>query len=381
MEVGAPVGVYLDHNATALPLVDATEAAVVALRDGLGNPSSVHGDGRRARAVVEEARRRVAEAIGATPSEVVFTSGATEALHLAVASLVPRGAHVVCTTVEHPAVYGALEMVGAGVTLVEVDAWGRVDVEALAAAVTAATALVVLIGAQNEIGNLYPVRSVVDAVSPCPVLCDAVQWFGKAPLSVEALGCAALALSGHKIGAPQGVGALWLRPGVPVQSTLRGGPQERGRRAGTENVSGIAGFGVAAAHVTARLLEMPRLSRLRDRLQRAVEQIPGCKVHGDPDNRLPNTLSFRFEGLEGDLILQALDLEGVCISSGSACSAGSVVPSPVLMALGLDARAARGGMRVSMGPETTTDDVEALMRFFPDVVARARMILGDERCG
>lgn len=371
------MGVYLDHNATAIPVPAATEAAIACLRSGAGNPSSVHGAGRRARATVERARRQLASAIGAVPSGVVFTSGATEALHLGVTSLAPRGAHVVCSAVEHPAVYGALEAMEARVTRVAVDAMGRLDVEAVVASVTDETALVVVIAAQNEIGNVYPVQAIAAAVAPCPVLCDAVQLFGKRPLNVDALGVTAVALSGHKIGAPPGVGALWTREGVEVSGLLRGGPQERGRRAGTENVSGIAGFGAAAHAIAGRLAEMERVEALRDRLARAVLEIPGCKLHGDPHNRLPNTLSFRFVGLEGDLILQGLDLEGIRISSGSACAAGSVEPSPVLMALGLDARDARGGLRVSMGPETSTEDIDALIERLPGVVSRARAVLGD----
>jgi len=314
--------------------------------------------------------------MGARPSELIFTSGATESLHLGVASLAPRGSHVVCTAVEHPAVYGALEAIEARVSRVPVDPNGRLSIEAISQAIESDTALVVMIGAQNEIGNIYPVRTVVEAVAPCPVLCDAVQWFGKLPLAVDDWGCAGVAVSGHKIGGPMGAGALWLREGVEAKNVLFGGPQERGRRAGTENMSGIAGFGVAAAATSARVAEMNRVTALRDDLERAVLEIPGCKVHGDPHNRLPNTLSFRFVGLEGDLILQGLDLEGIRISSGSACSAGSVEPSPVLMALGLDERAARGGLRVSMGPETSAADVATLVEHLPGVVARARSVLG-----
>jgi cysteine desulfurase len=225
--------------------------------------------------------------------------------------------------------------------------------------------------AQNEIGNVYPVRVVADAVAPVPVLCDAVQAFGKLPLSVADLGAALVVVSSHKIGGPPGAGALWTR--LDLRPLLAGGPQERGRRAGTENVPALVGFGVAAAALPERLAAMPRVAALRDRLERELlARVPGLRVHGDREARLPNTLSFRVDGLEGDLLLAALDLEGIRLSSGSACSSGSVEPSPVLRALGLDEAAARGGLRASLGPETTDAEIDRLLDLLPALAARAR---------
>jgi cysteine desulfurase len=364
--------VYLDHNATAPCLPAAAQAAAEWLLGPPGNPSSAHAAGRRARAAVELARRQVAAALGARPGEVVFTSGATEALHLAVAGVVPRGGHVVASAVEHPALYGACRVAGAEVTRVPVDAQGRLDPAAFRAALRPDTALVAVMAAQNEIGNVYPVRAIAAAVAPVPVLCDAAQAFGKVPLDVA--GASLLVVSGHKIGAPAGVGALWVAPGLDLAPFLDGGPQERGRRAGTENTAGIVAFGVAAAALSERLAAMPRVSALRDRLEAALRaRLPGLRVHGDPAARLPNTLSFRVDGVEGDLLLAALDLEGVRLSSGSACSSGSLEPSPVLRALGLDDDAARAGVRVSLGPETTEAEVQRLIDLLPALVERAHL--------
>lgn len=360
--------IYLDHNATALPLPEAAAAAA----EWLGrpaNPSSIHGSGRRARAAVEAARRQVAASLGGAPAGVVFTSGATEALHLGL-RLAPRGGHVVVSAVEHPAVFGACRARGVDVSVVPVDAAGRLRVADVAAAVEPDTALVVVMRAQNELGNLYPVGEIARAVAPVPVLCDAVQAWGKVPLEVSTLGAALVAVSGHKIGAPPGVGALYVQPGLALDPLLFGGPQERGRRAGTENVAGIVGLGVAASRVADRLAAMPAVAARRDRL-RAVfaEAVPGFVVHGEPG--LPNTLACRVEGLEGDLLLAALDLAGVELSSGAACSAGGVEPSPVLRALGLDEGAARRGLRLSLGPETTDAEVAQVAEVFPRVALRA----------
>ncbi len=362
--------IYLDHNATAVPLPEAAQAAGAWLAGPPANPSSVHAAGRRARAALERARRAVAVSLGAAPGEIVFTSGATEALHQAVADRVVPGQHVVASAVEHPALFGALERRGARVTRVPVDASGRLKVEDVVAALAPDTALVAVMAAQNELGNLYPVRAVADAVAPVPVLCDAVQAFGKLPLDVRALGCAAAVVSGHKIGAPAGVGALWTRAGRAPRALFAGGPQERGHRAGTENVPAIVGFGVAAEHLPRRLQAMAAVAARRDRLRAGLGATEGVRFHGEPG--LPNTLAFRVDGLAGEALLQAFDLEGVCLSSGSACSAGGLDPSPVLLALGLDAATARGGLRASLGPETTDADVDRVLALFPRLVARVR---------
>lgn len=376
--------IYLDHNATAIPL----PAAAAAAAEWLGrpaNPSSVHGPGRAARAAVEQARRQVALALGGEARGVVFTSGATEALHLGLGGLVPRGGHVVASAVEHPALYGAAAVAEAELTRVAVAGDGRLEVDAIVAACRPETALVAVLRAQNEIGALYPVAEIARRVAPIPVLCDAVQAFGKVALDVSTLGAAAVAVSGHKIGAPSGVGALYLAPGIDLRPRMAGGPQERGRRAGTENVAGIVGLGVAAAAVVDRLAAMPEVAARRDRIARALaDALPWIghgpfaqlgalpeTLPGTPPDTLPNTLAGRVVGLDGDVLLQALDLEGIALSSGSACAAGGIEPSPVLLALGLSPRDARGGLRISLGPETCADEVERFIEVFVRVARRA----------
>lgn len=363
--------IYLDHNASALPLPAAVEAAAVWLARG-GNPSSVHARGRAARAAVERGRRQVASAIGGSPGAVVLTSGATEAIHLAIGGLLEPGEHVVVSAVEHPAVFGACRAARADVSVVPVDASGRMSASAFAAACRAETRLVVAMAAQNEIGNVYPTAEIASAVSPHPLLCDAVQAWGRIPFDVGQSGAALAVFSSHKIGGPRGAGALWVRDGLALRPWLDGGPQERGRRAGTEDVAAIAGFGVAADAVPARVADMVGVARRRDRLAGALAAIGGFVEHGDSGARLPNTLAGRIDGVEGEALLAALDLDGVEISSGSACSAGSVLPSPVLLAIGLDSEQARQGLRFSLGPETTDADIERVVTLLPRLVDRIR---------
>lgn len=365
--------VYLDHNASAWPLPAASRAAADWMLSQGGNPSSVHAAGRGARAAVEAARRSVASALGGRPSEIVFTSGATEALHLAILGLARPGAHAVVSGVEHPAVYGACRVAGVEPIRVAPDAAGRLTPEAFAAAVRPDTAFVAVMAAQNETGNVYPVEAIARAVAPVPVIVDAVQRFGRLALDVATLGAAAVVVSGHKIGAPSGVGALWVQPGLALAEVLGGGPQERGRRGGTENVPGIIGFGVAADALGDRLAAAPRLAALRDACAAGLWAFaPEVVFHGDPDARLPNTLSFRLPGIAGDVLLAALDLAGFCLSSGSACASGALEASPVLRALGIPAADARGAVRLSLGPETTEAEVASFLAALPVCVARIR---------
>jgi cysteine desulfurase len=254
---------------------------------------------------------------------------------------------------------------------VPVDAQGRVDVDRFCDAVDSNSTLAVLMGAQTEVGTLMPVAEVAARIE-VPLLCDAVQLAGRVPLALGELGCAAAVISSHKIGGPHGCGALWVAPGRALRPYLAGGPQERGRRAGTENVLGIVGFGAAASVLPERLGHMPRLAALRDGFEVAIGRIDGAVVHGQAADRLPNTSAFRFEGVDGDLLLAALDLEGYCLSSGSACSAGAVEPSSTLQALGLSPAQARGGLRVSLGPSSTAAEVEGCAAILPQLVARIR---------
>ncbi len=365
--------IYFDHNATAVPDPVAARAAADWLLSGGGNPSSVHHAGRRARAVVERARAQVAAALGGRPGETIFTSGATESLHTAVSGLAGPGAHAVVSAVEHPAVFGACRAAGIEVSIVPVDDRGRLKPAAFAAALRPTTAFVAVMAAQNELGNLYAVPEIAAAVGPVPVLCDAVQHFGRLPLDVGTLGAALVAVSGHKIGAPGGVGALWVKAGLCLRPLLEGGPQERGRRAGTENVSGIVGFGVAASRIDERVAAAPRVAAVRERLLVGLRALtPQPLFHGDPESALPNTLSFRFPDVPGDALLAALDLAGFCLSSGAACSAGALTPSPVLRALGLAPAEAAGALRLSLGPESTAQEADAFLDALPALLERIR---------
>jgi cysteine desulfurase len=368
---------YLDHNASALPLAEASRAAAEWLLGAGGNPSSVHRRGRAAKAAVSNARRAVAEALGVKVSTLTFASGATEALHLAIGGLLAPNDAVLVSAVEHPAVAGACRAARAHVSVFAVDSAGRIDPAAVAAACTSATRLVVVMAAQNELGNTYDVAAVAAAVAPIPVVVDAVQAWGKVPIDLAAwtrAGVRAVAFSGHKIGAPTGVGVLYAAPGAGLRAVIDGGPQEGGRRAGTENVAGIVGLGVAASQVDARLLAMPAVAHRRDRLEAHLMGAFGPRLvrHGDVDRRLPNTSSFRIEGVPADLLVQALDLADIAISAGSACASGALEPSSVLRAIGLSPQQARCGVRVSLGPETTDEDVMRLVSTLPQVVARAQ---------
>ena len=364
---------YLDHNATAPVLPAAARAAAAWMAGPPGNPSSVHGAGRRARAAIEHARRAVAAAVGARPAEIIFTSGATEAIALAVRGCVRVGDHVVVSAVEHPAVFGACAAAGARVTRVPVDSCGRIEPEAVAAVLRPETVLVAVMAAQNEIGNLYDPVGIARACGAVPLLCDAVQALGRVPFDVAASGAALVPVTSHKIGGPSGAGALWVRPDMKLAPLLVGGPQERGQRAGTENTPAIVGFGIAAEAIATRRGAMADVTRRRDALEARLEAaVEGFVVHGSREQRLPNTSSFRIDGVDGDVLLAALDLEGIQISSGSACSAGAVEPSPVLLALGLSARAARQGLRVSIGPETTAVELDRLATTLPVLVERIR---------
>ncbi|MEE2755773.1 MAG: cysteine desulfurase family protein [Myxococcota bacterium] len=367
------MAVYLDHNASAPMSREVAEELRALLLEMHGNPSSVHQSGRKARARIEGVRRRLAKELGGQPNEITFTSGATEATTLVLSSLVEPGDHVVCSAFENPAIHGALAALNARVTYIRGDAMGRLNPADFQAAVDETTALVIVMMAQNEIGNIFPVKDIVTSVKPVPVFCDAVQALGRIEFDVEELGIKAASVSAHKIGGPTGVGALWLKAGTELKPTIHGGPQERGRRAGTENVVGIAGFGTALKHLAARRADSKRQLGLKKTLIAGLlKTIDGVHVHGDLEKCLANTLSFRIEGVSGELLLQALDLAGFQISSGSACSSGGLEPSETLLALGLTQEQARSGLRVSLGMETTNNDIDEFLSTLPGLIARIR---------
>ncbi len=375
---------YLDHNAIT-PVRPEAEAAVMAALRAFGNPSSVHAAGREARAILDDARARVAAALRVHPRDLVFTSGATESATLAVrgalgAAPAGRGGLVV-TAVEHPCILDLAHELARGgtpVTVVPVDARGVVDLDALGRAVGPGTALVACMRANNETGVLQPAAEAADLAHAAGALflCDAVQAVGKIPLEVPALRADLLLLTGQKFGGPRGTGALWIAPGVRL-APVSGGHQERGRRAGTENLPGIAGMGAALeAAVGALPAEGERQRRLRDRMEAGLlAAVPGARVNGAGAGRLPGTISVTFPGSDGEAMLMALDLEGICASAGAACTSGSTTPSHVLSAMGLTVDEARATLRLSLGWTSTDADVDHLLRVLPDVVRRVRAAL------
>ncbi|MEV0199356.1 cysteine desulfurase family protein [Nonomuraea sp. NPDC050691] len=376
---------YLDHAATTPMLPEAIEAMTEQLGQ-VGNASSLHAAGRRARRVVEEARESIADALGARPSEVVFTSGGTEADNLAIKGLywarAPRR-RILISSVEH---HGALDPAhwladtqGAQVELLPVDGLGRVRPDALRAAIDrdpGDVALVSVMWANNEVGTVQPVH-VLAAVArdhDIPFHTDAVQAVGQLPVSFAGSGADAVTVSGHKIGGPVGVGALLLARGLTPVPVQHGGGQERDVRSGTLDAPAIAGF-AAAVRVAVKEQESQRLrlAELRDDLIRRVRQaVPDVVLNGDPAERLPGNAHFSFPGCEGDALLMLLDAKGVECSTGSACSAGVAQPSHVLLAMGADAVSARGSLRFSLGHTSTRDDVDRLIEVLPGAVERAR---------
>ena len=378
--------VYMDHNATTPMAGAVADRMSVVLREEFGNPSSVHHFGQRAKSVVDEARSAVAELIGGDPSEVIFTSGGTEsdnfALRGAAEALEPSGRrHLVSSGIEHEAVLNTLKALarrGWQTTLMPVGATGLVTAEGLTAALTDQTAVVSIMHANNEIGTIQPVAELTRLAKArgAVVHTDAVQTAGKIPLNVKALGVDLLSISAHKFYGPKGVGALWVRRGLRLLPFMTGGKQERGRRSGTENVAAIAGMGVAARLAMAKMAEeASRLASLRDRLeQRILQAVPGTAINGDPDTRVPNTSNISFDRVEAESLLIALDLEGVAVSTGSACSSGTLEPSHVLKAMGLPAHRTQNSIRFSLGAANTEADVDRVVAVLPGVVDKLRSL-------
>ncbi len=380
------VRIYLDYNATAPPAPEVVDRVARLMRETYGNPSSIHAYGQAAKAVLDEARASVARLIGAEPGEVVFTAGGSEADNLALRgaaeALEPSGRrHIVTSGIEHEAVLTtcrALKRRGFSVTELRTGPDGIVAPDALEAALTPDTGLVSVMHANNEIGTVQPVTELAAVARRAGALfhTDAVQSVGKIPVSVRSLGVDTLALSGHKFGGPKGTGALWVRRGVRLAASITGGRQERNRRAGTENVPALSGLGVAADLAAERLPESgPRLRALRDELEAGtLASVPGTVVNGDRERRVPNTSSISFDGLEAESLLIALDLEGIAVSTGSACSSGSLEPSHVLRAMGLADSRARNSIRFSLGPATTPDEIAVVVSVLPGIVAKLRRL-------
>ena len=372
--------VYLDHNATTPTRAEVIDAMAAACRTLPGNPSSTHAAGRAARTAIEAARADVAALVGAAAEEIVFTSGGTEGNALALRGLLraARG-HVVSSPLEHPSVRAALAGEGVEVTLVDVGPDGIITPDALRAALRPETSLVTLALANHEIGNVYDIAVLARVAHDAGVLfhADAVQAAGKIAIDVAALGVDALTLSAHKLHGPKGVGAVYLRRGAPFTPPEAGGHQERERRGGTENVAGIVGFGVAARAVRAELAsDAARVAGLRDRLETRLMVLPGARRHGDAASRLPGTLNVGFTGVAGQFLAAALDADGICVSTGAACTSGSLAPSQVLLALGLGRERAGEAVRFGVGRDNTEAEIDRAADAVAAVVARVR---GDAR--
>lgn len=378
---------YLDHAATT-PIVPAAKAALLTvLEEEFGNPSSIHGYGRAARRAVEEAREQVAAAIGASPAEITFTAGGTEADNLAVKGVATKfsgnGNHLITTAFEHHAVLESIESLernGFEVSIVPVGGDGLVDPAAVGGAVRRDTLLASVMAVNNEIGTVQDLPGIAAAVKEANantlVHSDAVQALGNIPVDVHAWGIDLASFSAHKLGGPKGVGALYVRTGVSLAPLLHGGGHERGLRSGTLNAAGIAAFGAAAELAAAEVHgKAERLLGLRSRLlQGVLKAIPDARVNGDLERRVAGNLNLSFPGASGETLLLLLDAAGIACSSGSACQSGALDPSHVLLAIGLEPRLADGSIRFSLGRASRDEDVEAVLEVLPEIVERARKV-------
>jgi cysteine desulfurase len=371
--------VYFDNNATTPVLPEVFEAMRPYYGEHFGNASSIHHHGQETRAAVERARESVAELVGCRSSEIVFTSGGTEGDNLAIFGLATEGDHVITSTIEHHAVLNAckrLEAIGCEVTYVPVDGRGLVDPADVRRGLRSNTKLISIMMANNETGVLQPVGEIGKIAAEADIYfhTDAVQAAGKVAINVKQIGCDLLSISGHKMNAPQGVGALFVRKGTILQPMLYGGSHERSRRAGTENVPGIVALGMAAEIAKDALSNgsIGRIEGMRDRLQQMLSKVEAAGVNGDGAPRVPNTTNIYFDHIEGEALVIALDLKGLAVSTGAACSSGAIEPSHVLTAMGLRAERARASIRFSLGKQNTEEEVEFALALVPDTVARLR---------
>ncbi|MCD6505370.1 cysteine desulfurase NifS [Candidatus Poribacteria bacterium] len=377
--------IYLDHNATTPVHPEVLEAMLPYYRDKFGNASSVHSYGREAREAIDEAREQVAELIGADPREIVFTSGGTESDNFAIKGVAflnkDKGNHIITSAIEHHAVLNTckyLERKGFEVTYLRVDEYGVVDLNQLVDSITDRTVLITIMHANNEIGTIQPLEEIgrIAKERGIPLHTDAVQTVGKIPLSVDELQVDLLSLSGHKIYGPKGVGALYVRRGMRLEKLIHGGHHERNRRAGTENVLGIVGLGKAAQLALKNMdREREHLWKLSERLKEGImKRVKFVRQNGHPQNRIPNTVNLSFEFVEGESIVLGLDMHGICVSTGSACTSGSLEPSHVLMALGVPPELAHGSVRFSLGSGNTEEEMDYTIEKVAEVVERLRMM-------
>ena len=374
--------IYLDNAATTAVSPAVVEAMLPFFTQVYGNASSVHTAGREAKRALEAARRQVAKAIhAAVLQEIYFTAGGSESDNWAIkgVALARRTGHIITTAIEHHAVLHTcqwLEKQGFAVTCLPVDEYGQVTAAQVEKALQPDTILVSVMMANNEVGTVEPIAEIGALCRARGILfhTDAVQAVGALPIDVQAMNIDLLSLSGHKFHGPKGVGALYIRKGVKIDNLVHGGAQERGFRAGTENLPGIVGLGKAIEMADAALAEnAARMTKLRDRLiQGLMEAVPGTRLNGHPTQRLPNNVNLSFAGVEGEALLLRLDLAGVAGSAGSACTSGTLDPSHVLMALGLSEAAANGALRLTLGTDTTREDIDAVLEILPPIVADLR---------
>lgn len=375
--------IYLDHAATTPTHPEVVKAMLPFLTDSFGNPSSIHSYGQEARGALEEARIRVAELIGARNGEIVFTSGGTEADNFALKGVAyaseHKGNHIITTSIEHHAVLEACKFLakrGFKITCLPVDKYGLVDPDDVRKAITNKTILISVMHASNEVGTIEPVEEIGEIAREAGVYfhTDAVQTVGHIPVNVDKLKVDLLSISAHKLYGPKGVGALYVRKGTKLIPLMHGGEQERRRRAGTENVPGIVGLGKAVGLAGQEVgKEAERLAHLRDKLIEGLgEKIDHIRLNGHPTRRLPNNVNVSVDFVEGESMLLNLDLEGICASTGSACSSASLEPSHVLLALGLAPEQAHGSLRFTFGRENTEADAERVLGVLPGIVAKLR---------
>ncbi len=375
--------IYLDNAATTKTAPEVVEVMLPYFSENYGNPSSVYSFASKNKDAVTEQREIIARALGAKSHEIYFTAGGTEsdnwALKATAEAYASKGKHIITTKIEHHAILHTgeyLERRGFEVTYLDVDEKGLVRPEDVEAAIRPDTILLSVMFANNEIGTIEPIKEIGRIAHEHGVLfhTDAVQAFGQVPIDVDELGIDMLSASGHKLNGPKGIGFLYIRKGVKIRSFIHGGAQERKRRAGTENVPGIIGLGKAVERAVATMAERSEKEiRLRDYLiGRVLKEIPYCRLNGDPVDRLPNNANFSFEFIEGESLLIMLDMKGICASSGSACTSGSLDPSHVLLAIGLPHEIAHGSLRLTLGEETTREEIDYVVDNLKEIVARLR---------
>ncbi len=375
--------IYLDNAATTRTAPEVVEAMLPYFSEMYGNPSSIYAIAAKSKEAITKGREQIANVLGTAAENIYFTAGGSEAdnwaLKATFEALKDKGNHIITTKIEHHAILHTceyLEKRGARITYLNVDRNGIVDLEELKAAITPETILISVMFANNEIGTIQPIKEIGEIAREHGILfhTDAVQAFGQVPIKVDELGIDMLSSSGHKINGPKGIGFLYIRKGVKIKSFIHGGAQERKRRAGTENVPGIVGYGKAAEMADGTMKERTaKETELRDyMIGRLLNEIPFCRLNGDAVRRLPNNVNISFEFIEGESLLIMLDMKGICASSGSACTSGSLDPSHVLLAIGLPHEVAHGSLRLTLSAETTKEDIDTTVEAIKEIVGKLR---------